>query len=334
MHDRLHAFLTAQLPRAEGLVIRGLRRTTGGQSRENWPFDASWTDADGHHDLPLLLRRDPVGSVLETDRRVEFGVLAALAGSGIPAPGIRWIDPDGRYLGRPAVVMDRLDGACHHFVLSGADLGLPEADRRRLAERYCDVMAAIHRFDWRTAGLDPVFFPVPAHPAHAAIDHWSGELARQQVEPHPELTEVRCWLREHAPEAQAVTLVHGDLKPGNSLLDQDASGRWDVQVMLDWETAHLGDPLEDVGWVTNPLRHREHLIPGLWERADLIARWETATGLTADPAAVRFWNVLANYKLATITLTGVRSFLDGRGERVWSASRSLARFLLRQIDEG
>ena len=334
MHDRLLAFLRAQLPGAEGLTIRGLHRTTGGQSRENWPFDASWSDAEGAHDLPLLLRRDPIGSVLETDRRVEFGVLAALRGSDVPAPGIRWIDAEGGYLGRPAVVMDRLDGTCDHFVLSGGHLQLPEADRRRLAERYCDVMASIHRVDWRNAGLDPTFFPVPAHPAHAAIDHWSAELARQQVEPHPELTEVACWLRAHAPEAQTVTLVHGDLKPGNSLLHQDAAGRWDVQVMLDWETAHLGDPLEDVGWVTNPLRQREHLIPGVWERADLIARWEATTGLVADPAAVRFWNVLANYKLATITLTGVRSFLDGRGERVWSASRSLARFLLRQIEEG
>ncbi len=74
--------------------------------------------------------------------------------------------------------------------------------------------------------------------------------------------------------------------------------------VLDWETAHLGDPLEDVGWVTNPLRQGEHRIPEHWEPADLVARWSERTGLAADPAAVRWWNVLANVKLSVIVLTG------------------------------
>jgi aminoglycoside phosphotransferase (APT) family kinase protein len=334
MTARLEAFIAGEVPGAERVAVRGLRRTTGGQSRENWPFDASWSDPDGDHDLPLLLRRDPVGSVLETDRRVEHAVLAALAGSEVPAPGVRWLDPTGEHLGRPAVVMDRLDGRCDHFVLEGGSSGLPVEDRRRLAERYCAIMAAIHRFDWRSSplGQRPDLFPVPEHPALAAVEHWADELARQQVEPHPELAEVAWWLRGHAPDPQAVVLVHGDLKPGNSLLATGPDGRCEVQVMLDWETAHLGDPLEDVGWVTNPLRRREHLIPGVWERSDLLACYEAATGFVADPAAIRFWNVLANFKLATIMLTGVRSFLDGRGERVWTSSRSLARVLLMQLE--
>ena len=105
--------------------------------------------------------------------------------------------------------------------------------------------------------------------ARAAIAEWRAYLERQQLEPQPELVEVLCWLERHAPTAQATVLVHGDWKPGNWLIDGD-----DIVVVLDWETAHLGDPLEDVGWVTNPLRHREHLIPGAWERADLFAAYE------------------------------------------------------------
>ncbi len=333
MAARLAALIADREPGAHDIEITGLHRTTGGQSRENWPFDATWTDARATHRESLICRRDPVGSVLETERRVEHEVLLAVESDPtVPAPRSRWLDADGSTLGRPAVVMQRYDGECDHFVLESGALRLPLDDRVRLAGRYCEIMAAIHRFDWRDAGLDALL-PVPPDPAVAAVDHWAGVLKRQAVEPHPELVEIECWLRANVLEPPAITLVHGDLKPGNSLLHQ-VGGRTQVQVMLDWETAHLGDPLEDVGWVTNPLRQREHQVPGAWSRVELIARHEELTGFRADPAAVHFWNVLANFKLTTILLTGVRSFIDGRSERAWPCSRSMAGFLLRQIEAG
>lgn len=332
MAGRLATLIAANVPTASTIEVTGLHRTTGGQSRENWPFDVTWRDDDGEHDATLILRRDPTGSVLETEREIEHAVLVALeSDASVPAPRSRWLDLAGEIMGRPSVVMDRFDGTCDHFVLEGGRLQLPLDDRRRLAERYCEIMAAIHRFDWRSADLDRLL-PVPDRPAVAAIDHWTDVLRRHCLEPQPELLEVECWMRAHAPEAAVITLVHGDLKPGNSLLHQVA-GCWDVQVMLDWETAHLGDPLEDVGWVTNPLRHREHQIPGVWQRDELIARYEALSGRRVDPAAVRFWSVLANYKLITIMLTGVRSFVDGRSERPWSAARGIMGFILRQIEE-
>jgi aminoglycoside phosphotransferase (APT) family kinase protein len=105
-------------------------------------------------------------------------------------------------------------------------------------------------------------------------------------------------------------LVHGDFKPGNALM----RGR-EVGVVLDWETAHLGDPLEDLGWVTNPLRRREHQIPGAWTATELLSRYEARTGLAAADEALRWWQVLANFKLAVIGLTGVAAFVDGRYDR-------------------
>ena len=117
-------------------------------------------------------------------------------------------------------------------------------------------------------------------------------------------------------------LVHGDFKPGNSLL----SGA-DLQVMLDWETVHLGDPIEDIGWVTNPLRAREHTIPGVWQHGDLIRHYEQATGFEVDPEELRFWRVFSNFKTNAILLTGVRSFREGRSDRPWSDDRMLGRIL-------
>ena len=324
VETRLRAFLAAQLPEAGGLEITGLRRTSSGFSRENWPFDAVWHTRDGTETAELIMRRDPVGSVLVTDRREEFGVLRALEASAVPAPRARFLDADGRFLERPAVVMDRVVGDCDWFVVNGER---PLPVRLAFARRALELLVAIHAVDWRGAGLGPLLGePSPGTgPAAAAIDKWEHELRRQQLEPFPELEVVLGWLRAHEPVAQAITLVHGDFKPGNMLLAPGPGDAAAVEIvaMLDWETAHLGDPLEDVGWVTNPLRHREHQIPGAWERGDIMRAYAELTGLDVSDDDVRFWNILANFKLAVIVLTGVRSFVDGRGDRVFGAPNSL-----------
>jgi aminoglycoside phosphotransferase (APT) family kinase protein len=188
-------------------------------------------------------------------------------------------------------------------------------------------MADIHRLDWRALGLDRVLENPGNKAALAALDHWESELRRIQLEPEPELELAIAWLRERAPENDAVTLVHGDFKPGNVLMQGD-----EVTLVLDWETAHLGDPLEDIGWVTNPLRAGEHRIPGAWEPTDLIARWCERTGFNADPAAVRWWNVLANVKQAMTVLTGKHAFADGRFDRILHEPVAIYRLMFNLIE--
>jgi aminoglycoside phosphotransferase (APT) family kinase protein len=323
---RLHDFIAAQLPPDAGVALENLRRTTGGYSRENWLFEASWSEGGRRVARNLIMRRDPVGSVLETDRRVEFEVLRALEGCAVPSPRALFVDADGSRLERPSVVMERLDGLNDHFVLEGGLSQLPLDRRVALARCYCENLAALHRFDWRAAGLGGVLGDPGTRGAAAAVAEWRAVYERQLLEPNPELECVLQWLEENAPEAQATVLVHGDWKPGNSLLS-----RGELQVMLDWETVHLGDPLEDVGWVTNPLRQREHLIPGAWERDDLVRHYESVSGFRADPESLHYWNVFANFKLNTILLTGVRSFCEGRSERPWSDEGSLARMMFQML---
>jgi aminoglycoside phosphotransferase (APT) family kinase protein len=276
-------------------------------SRENWTFDASWTVDGEAVTEALIMRRDPVGSVLDTDRSVEFAILRALESTPVPAPRVRWLDADGRWLGRPSIVMVLEEGICDYFVLNG---DAPLDVRVALAERFCDLLIGIHQVDWRALGLDR-FLPDPGASASlVAIDLWEGVLRRHQLEPLPELDLVATWLRAHAPGAPATVLVHGDFKPGNALMRGH-----EVGVVLDWETAHLGDPVEDLGWVTNPLRRREHQIPGAWTAAELLSRYEAKTGIAVAEEALRWWRVLANFKLAVIGLTGVAAFVDGRYDR-------------------
>ncbi len=322
----LEGFVRRRLGDVGELRVEGEARAIGGQSRENWPFNLLWEDEGQPHRRRLFLRRDPVGSVLETDRRVEYEVLRRLHDQPVRAPEVVWLDADGSELGRPALVMTRYDGRNDHFVLEGGISQFDEDTRAGIASQMVDLMIEIHTLDWRGAGLDDVL-TVPNDPATAAIDEWTAVIERDALEPQPVLALVEQWLRCHRPPPGNVTVVHGDIKPGNVLLDGDQ-----VQVLLDWETVHLGDPTEDVGWVTNPVRRREHLIPGRWEVDHLVSAYETRTGRTVDRAALRFWQVLANYKLAAIMMTGVRTFCEGRSHRVWTGAGLLAKVLLAQTE--
>ena len=318
--ELLRDFVAAQLPADSGLELRSVQRMSVGLSRENWVFDAAWLDGDTPVEERLILRRDPEGSVLSTDRRVEVAVLQALERTDIPAPRVRWFDEHGSQLGRPFVVMFREEGDCEYFCLTN-DVR-PLDVRVALAHEFVDTLASIATIDWRGLGLDAVLADPGRHGARAALDHWEGELRRMQREPLPEMEVVLSWLRNRVPEAQAAVLVHGDFKPGNALVQGDH-----LSLVLDWETAHLGDPLEDLGWITNPVRQREHQIPGAWERPQIVARWSERTGYSVDADALLWWNVLANYKLAVIGLTGVAEFIDLRMDRPYNAPLSLCRIM-------
>jgi aminoglycoside phosphotransferase (APT) family kinase protein len=106
-----------------------------------------------------------------------------------------------------------------------------------------------------------------------------------------------------------VVLVHADYRTGNLLVDD---GR--ITGVLDWEMAHLGDPMEDVAWACVRIWRwaGDARIGGIMLREDFYRRYEEAGGLKIDEESVRFWEVLGNVKWAVICLTGARSFTDGR----------------------
>lgn len=315
--DELAAWLQDEV--GEPVEIGSVRRTSMGFSRENWVFDATW----GGERRDLIARRDPVGSVLDTDRRVEVAVLEAMIHTDVPVPTVRWVDLDGARLGRPALIMDLVPGVCDGFVLNG---DRPLDQRVAIAEGLYDHLANIHRADWRALGLCEHLDDPGPDAALVAVELWQQQLREVQLNPEPELAYVLAWLRAHAPLSPRTVLVHADFKPGNVLLVGDK-----VSAVLDWETAHLGDPHEDLGWVTNPLRAGEHRIAEAWEPQDLLDRWSATTGWAVDPVALHWWQVFANLKLSVIVLRGLRNFVDRRIDRPFQSPVRLYGMLLDQI---
>ena len=295
-----------------GLRVENLHRIGGGSSRENWPFDLLH-DTDPHFPRQeLLLRRDPLEVVVESDRTTEFELLRALESTAIPSPTVLSLDASGDIFGRPSMTMVRNSGKASRALLRDKDpLGLGRTCRIELGKALCDLLVDLHSIDVADTGIDRILPSPGENPALAELETWVAELNRQEDDPEPRLQMVARWLQENIPAApKRLVLVHGDFRPANVLIE---NGK--IEALLDWELARLGDPLDDVGWFTTPLYRREHFIEGAWEVQDFIAEYERATGEKVDTEALRFWQVMAMFRLSIMALTGVQSFRKGLSDR-------------------
>jgi aminoglycoside phosphotransferase (APT) family kinase protein len=134
-------------------------------------------------------------------------------------------------------------------------------------------------------------------------------VARLAVEPHPVLDLAARWLEARAPEPSRRVLVHGDYRVGNLIFD--ARG---VRAILDWELTHLGDPIEDLGWLcVRAWRFGNDALPvgGVGTREALVGAYQEAGGAPVDPETLRFWEVCGNFKLALVFISQCRTWIDG-----------------------
>jgi formyl-CoA transferase len=322
LRERLVAFV-ADRTGVQDVAVAHLRPIGVGRSRDNWTFELASTD-DGGPD-PLVLRCDPPGGLVDTDRSVEFEILRCLQDDPLPTPRPRWLDADGSWFGRPAMVMDKVEGVCDYRIVNG---DRPLEQRRRLATDFCDLLASVHAVDWSAVGLGDVLADPGRSPARHELRRWLTVLHGDQLDTWPELELSAAWLDQHAPDASEVVLVHADFKPGNMLLQDEK-----IVALLDWELAHLGDPLEDLGWVTQPLRSTEHLIEGSWSATDLVARYSEVSGRAVDPDALHWWVVFSTFKTAVMQVSGLRSFLEGRSDEPFRPTRRVLTTLLDSTDE-
>jgi len=300
------AYLEHKLPKATGLEVAGLRRISGGASRETWSLDATWQEGGSRSERGFIVRRDPEASLLDTERHVEFQVYSALQSTEVPVPEVLWLEEESQWLDRPFFVMERLPGE------ASAQVVIADGAADAIARQKVQVLAQIHAFDWEGGGLAGLRRPdVPQDSPDVEIAHWERIMREEALEPQPALEMAIAWMRASKPAPERIALVHGDYRTGNFLVHE---GR--ITGVLDWEMVHLGDPMEDIAWVC--LRSwrwaGDALVGGLLSRDEFYRQYEGAAGVEIDRAAVHFWEVLGNVKLAVIFLTGARSFIEGRSK--------------------
>ena len=185
----LQRFNSARTDPDDRPVVTALSRVGTGRSRENWLLDLQWSRDGTTRTEPLIVRRDPPGGLLETERSAEFAILRALEPSAVPSPPVRWLDPDGSELGKPSLIMVRLPGSCDYYLING---DRPLSARVDLAGRFCDLLADVHLVD--VAGDAAAFGHDPGpEAARHELRRWQAVVARDSVQPYPELTAAAQW---------------------------------------------------------------------------------------------------------------------------------------------
>lgn len=304
--DRLAAFLQRHHG-ARSVHIEGLRLLTGGASRQTWAFDAKIEFADGRRQtLPLVMRADARRGPNFMSRRTEYRLLEAAAAGGVPVPRVHAMGDDS--LDAPFFLMERVEGETIARRLLRDD---QYAEARRVMTRQLGaVLAAIHRVPLGSDNLGLPAPPAGTAPAENEVDRWEQTYRAIALDPHPVFELAFRWLRAHFPPPPAApALVHGDFRVGNFIF-----GPGGLLAVLDWELAHIGDPMEDLGWlcVRSWRFGNDHLpVGGIGEREELFGAYEGAGGARVDPAAARWWELFGNLRWGIICISQARAYLDG-----------------------
>lgn len=256
----------------------------------------------------FVLRRPPFGPVPPRahDMAREFRLLEAVHPSYALAPRPFLLCEDLSVAGSTFYVMERRRGLVVRTEEPPQLAGRPD-ERRRASAALVDALAEMHAVDIEARGLTGL--GKPAGFVGRQVKGWAERWHGSQTSDLPEMDALAQWLAARLPPDPArATLVHGDFKLDNVMLDAGDVGR--VVGVFDWEMAALGDPLVDLGillgyWVhtATPEGARDSVASvthhaGWYTRDELLERYGARAGF--DLAGVRFYEVFAVFKLAVV----------------------------------
>lgn len=263
---------------AGGGQVSNLARLSGGASQETWAFRIEGPTGEAS----LILRRAPGARITELQAGLETEAeLLRLAGAaGVPVPKVRHVLAPGDHCGR-GFIMERLEGETIPRKLL-RDAPFAQA-RERLTAQCGQALARIHALP--LAGLPAT---LRRSPGSVRLAELHASFARL-IHPNPVFALALRWLETHLPPDPPLALVHGDFRIGNLMVGPEG-----LRGVLDWELAHLGDPMEDLGWICTPswrFGQIDQPVGGFGQRQALYAAYEAAGGGRVDPDRARFWEV-------------------------------------------
>ncbi|HCO61586.1 MAG TPA: phosphotransferase family protein [Porticoccaceae bacterium] len=296
-----------------GGKVENIEKMSGGASRETWSFD--WADDSGNT-TGLILRRDPgnTGSSGEEgwrggkttyslDRTTEAELQKVVSEAGGLVAKVHFAIPKSHALG-DCYVMDRIEGE----VLAPRilrDEAFAEA-RKTMAYQCGEILAGLHAVEPASLPKGLVQMPIQDLIKYyrdlmdGISDYYRDETAVARPEYHPAFELTFRWLEQNLPKDAPMGLVHGDFRNGNFVVGPEG-----IRAVLDWELGHVGDGMEDLGWLcVRAWRFGQHQNPvgGFGQREDLFAGYENAGGRKVDPKVVHFWEVLGTLKWGIVCM--------------------------------
>ncbi len=233
---------------------------------------------------------------------LQFRVMQVAFAEGVPVP-------------EPIFEYDQADGMGSGFVTAfvGGET-MPQrifraADgdaRLKIATDLARLLAKLHAID---VAKVPFLESVPD-----SIDVIGNylNLFDSYAEAHPAIELGFRWLERNRPPVGGRCLVHGDFRTGNFMVGPEG-----VRAALDWECAHIGQAMEDFGWLcVRSWRFGQVDLPvgGFAERAPVYAAYEAAGGGKVDPDTVRFWEIFGLVRWAIYNVMQAFAHVE-RGRR-------------------
>ena len=316
---RLERVLSREIDGCEHLA--DIERLSGGASQETYRLRIETTAGLRE----LALRRSPGGKgedarAVERSApglRIEAKLMRVARQNGIPEPEVFYVLEPGDDLGA-GFVMEWLEGvALGARIVRSPDLA---ETRPRLARQCGEILGRLHTIDLEDHGLDRDLASL------GAADFIEQTRGRYEAlgTPQPMIDFTARWLTENLPDSPERTLVHNDFRNGNLMVD-----RTGVIAVLDWEIAHIGDPMRDLGWIcTNSWRYGagpELPVGGFGTYEDLFAGYEATSGRPVDLKRVQYWEVFGSFWWAVSTLGMTQHYrqgLDRSVERVTIGRRT------------
>jgi aminoglycoside phosphotransferase (APT) family kinase protein len=324
--DALATYLGGRLD--ADVEVAGMEEHVEGWSRDTVSFTARWQEDGTERENRFVVRAESDAQI-ESDERgegndieTEYRTMAAASEAAVPMPTLHWYEDDRSILGGRFFVMDHVPGT--------APVVWEEEERERLQQAWDDGGDLPSHFVDAAVGIhtvDPADVPALEDVPAAAvvdreIDRWVGVYREATDRPEPAVEECIRWFRANKPTVPETTLVHGDFRIGNALVDGD-----DLTAVLDWELARIGDPLYDLAYASlqyfagKLLRptERPELACSLLERDWFYEEYERRSGRTVDRERLRYWRAFAAFVMMTIGLSGVDRFRAGETDDVRSA---------------
>jgi aminoglycoside phosphotransferase (APT) family kinase protein len=282
IEDELKRSVASWYPGAIG--VAGAARLSGGASQETWSFDIVHPQGN----VGAILRRLPKAYGASPSRaaglEVEAKLMQLAHDAGLPSPKVMHVLKPEDDLGT-GFIMRRVEGeTIPRKILRDEQFA---GARPILARQLGRIVAGIH-------GLPRAQLPKLREMTATKEVVEIGREYRSFNWPRPVFDLALRWVADHDPgPPEEMTLVHGDFRHGNLIIGPDG-----VRAVLDWELAHLGDPMEELGWVcVNSWRFGEIDKPvgGFGSREDLFAGYEEA-GRKVDRSRAKFWEVMGTLR--------------------------------------
>ncbi len=302
--DNVTAWLEAHVPELTPPVTFDL--IAGGHS--NLTF--SCTDARG---IRYVLRRPPLGHVLESahDMGREFKIISALQDSAVPVPKTYGLCKDPEVNEADFYVMSFVDGLVLHDSVVGEKL--PASDREALGLDVINILCELHQLNPDDVGLGDLGRKEAY--LERQLKRWTKQWEAAKTHEVPEMDEACRLLTERMPAQVGSSIVHGDYRLGNMLVDGSS-----VRAILDWELCTLGDPLADVGYLLNNWVSPGEVetragdqsptaVGGYPSREALCEVYESRTG--RDLTHINYYRAFSHWRLASIGQGVYKRYLVG-----------------------